>query len=398
MLYALAHAGQACPIRAVHVCHNLHPHALQWAAHCRRFSAQLGLEFECLDVAVQPAGEGIEAAARHARYTAFAGALGSGEVLAVAQHADDQAETFLLQALRGAGVAGLAAMPECAAFARGRLWRPWLALPRSVIQDYARAHALESVADPSNHDTGLDRGYLREALWPILERRWPAAGRTLSRAARWCAEASALVDEVAAEDAGHLIDAEQHLEVAGLRRLSGVRQAGVLRHWLRVGGHDVPDHRHVAEIQRLLSAREHAGPVVAWGNTQVRLFDRRLYAMRPLPQPPAGWQAHWRLRDPLPLPDGCGRLRAVFAGEPSAEVSVAFRQGGERYVDARRGGTRKLKALLHERRIAPWWRSRLPLIFFNGRLVAVADYWLDPALAAELGLTSLRIVWRHADR
>src|SRR5699024_7478444 len=129
-------------------------------------------------------------------------------------------------------------------------------------------------------DTALARGYLRTTIWPPLQHRWPAASQTLSRSARWCAEANALVQEVAAEDAARLTDAQQRVAMAGLRRLRAFRQAGVIRHWLRQTGRDAPDHRHVEQIQRLLYAHAHAGPAVTWRQTEVRAFDGQLYAQR----------------------------------------------------------------------------------------------------------------------
>lgn len=394
LLHAIVHGGHDVPVRALHVCHHLQPQAPRWVAHCRAFSARLGIAFDCLDVQVEPSGEGIEAAARRARYAALENALKPGEVLVLAQHADDQAETFLIQALRGAGVAGLAAMPERAAFGPGWLWRPLLALPRSTLRTYADTFSPDWVDDPSNCDSDLDRGYLRENLWPQLTGRWPSAAQTLARSARWCAEANALVSEVAAQDAQSLMDVKNRIEVAGLKQLSDFRQGGLLRYWLAQCGFDAPDRKHIAEIRHLLSAREHAGPVVKWGHTEVRLFDGHLYAMRPLPpRPRAAWQAHWNLNEPLKLPDGCGWLSAAFEGQPAQAVDVCFRQGGERYVDTRRGGTRTLKAFLQEARIPPWIRQRLPLIYFYGHLVAIADYWLEPAFAGRIGLSALRFSW-----
>src|SRR5699024_10325980 len=139
-----------------HVCHNLQPQAQSWVAHCRAVCARLQIAFSCLQVQVD-SRHGVEAGARRARYDALAAALAPGETLVLAQHGDDQAETFLLQALRGAGVAGLAAMPAWAPFAGGYLWRPFLHLPRHVLHDYAAARQLSSVADPSNEDPQLDR-------------------------------------------------------------------------------------------------------------------------------------------------------------------------------------------------------------------------------------------------
>lgn len=395
LLHALAHAGYTQPIRALHVCHNLQADASRWVAHCRAVCARLKIPFQCLDIRIERAHEGVEAAARRARYAALETTLRPGEVLVLAHHADDQAETFLMQALRGAGVAGLAAMPEWREFAHGWLWRPLLSVSRGALLVYVEHNNLPWVDDPSNHDDALDRGYLRTTVWPNMQQRWPAASRTLSRSAHWCAQASDLVDEVAAEDGTRLIDAQQRIESAGLCRLSAFRQGGVLRYWLRAAGRDAPDHRHVAEIQRLLTARAHAGPMVAWRATQVRAFDGYLYALPPLPPLPGEWHAQWRLRKPLALPGGCGALAAQFEGEPAGAVEVRFRQGGERFVDPRRSGTHTLKSFLQEARIPPWWRSRLPLIFYRGKLVAIADYWQHPQLTQWLGLAVLHMVWRR---
>lgn len=371
----------------------MQPQASQWVEHCRETCEHLGVAFECLSVQVDVRNGGVEAAARRARYDAFGSALRSSEVLALAHHADDQAETFLIQALRGAGVAGLAGMPRLAAFAGGYLWRPLLALPHRIVVEYATAHALTSIDDPSNRDTELDRGFIREQLTPVLGQRWPHASTTLSRSAHWCAEAAALVSEVAEADAVAITDAQQRLSVDSLCRMGCFRQSGVLRHWLSCGGYDAPDHRHLRQIQRLLGARERIGPVVHWRDTDVRLFDGHLYAMHSLAPPPSEWTRVWQLGERVELPEGCGQLDAKFDGTTRHSLTVRFRRGGERFVDPRRDGSHTLKKFLQEARVPPWERARLPLIYENERLVAIAGYWLDPELGRRLGVTNLRVIW-----
>ncbi len=383
-------------MRALHVCHHLQDEADAWAEYCRSFCAQHSMTFERLDVNVQPDGHGIEAAARNARYAAFADAVRPGELLALAHHADDQAETFLLQALRGAGVDGLAAMPAIADFHAGRLWRPLLALPRAALRAYAAEKNLEWVEDPSNRDSAIDRGYLRETVWPPLTGRWPAAPSTLSRAAHWCAQASGALAQVAAEDTACVADGQHRLVVARLSDLGDFRQAGVLRHWLAQRAYDAPDHRHIEQIRRLLAAQHRASPVVRWAATEVRLFGGRLYAMRALPAPPRLFACDWALDRPLTLPAGCGVLRASFTDEPTATVRVVFRRGGERLPDdARVSGSRALKSFLQNARVPPWVRRRLPLVYLADRLIAIGDYWLDAAAAQRLGIRDLQIDWRE---
>lgn len=395
LLHALAHAGHGIPLRAVHVCHHLHPRAGEWAAHCRAFSADLGVAFACIDVHVQRQGESLEAAARHARYQALADVLQAQEVLVLAHHVDDQAETFLIQALRGSGVAGLASMPHATAFACGMLWRPLLGLERTTLSTYVHAHGLSCVHDPSNDDTALDRGYMRRTLWPRLRTHWPAASQTLARSAQWCAQANALVNEISAQDYAGVRDADGCVQVHALATLSTFRQGNVLRHWLAERGLDRPGHRHVEQIQHLLTARAHAGPRVCWANTEVRVFDGRLHAMRTLPPPPGDWQVCWDLQAPLPLPHGCGQLHAIYSGRCGGSVTVCLRRGGERFVDTRRGGTRTLKQFLQEARVPPWLRQRMPLLFYRGVLVAIADLWCAPQAGEMLGVTGLSLVWKR---
>lgn len=397
LLHALARASYPQPLRVLHVCHNLQAEARQWVAHCRSVCADLGVAFTCLDVQVDVRAGGVEGAARNARYSAFANALRPNEALVLAQHADDQAETFLLQALRGAGVAGLAGMPAFAPLAQGYLWRPLLALSRAQLQAYVTAQQLHCVTDPSNRDPHLARGYLRERLWPQLVQHWPQASTTLGRSAHWCAQAAALVREVAASDAASIVDAQGRMAVTGLRLFSPFRQGEALRHWLAAAGFEAPDHRHVEAIRNLLVARQHASPRVRWGQTEVRLFDAHLYALRPLPAPPGNWRSSWSLAQPLLLPAGCGCFEAVCSGQAQQALIVAFRRGGERFVDPRRAGTRTLKRFLQEARVPPWQRPRLPLVYIGDELVAIADYWQHPALAARLRLTKLRLFWRRCD-
>src|SRR5699024_8910944 len=131
---------------------------------------------------------------------AFADNLQPNEALVLAHHAEDQAETFLLQALRGSGVAGLAAMPRVADFGQALLWRPFLAQPRQDLQAYAQQVGLSWVDDPSNQDTAYDRNYLRHEVWDKITTRWPAASRTLARAAFWSAQAHEAFSELAYAD------------------------------------------------------------------------------------------------------------------------------------------------------------------------------------------------------
>jgi len=198
LLHALAQQPRyrRAGLRAVHVHHGLHPDADAWADQCAAVCAALAIPLQVLRVQVpRDGGHGLEAAARQARRAAFAEALAAGEWLALAQHRDDQAETFLLRALRASGADGLAAMQPLRGFAHGKLWRPLLALPRDALQAYAQRHALQWIEDPSNADPGFDRNFLRLRVLPLLRQRWPHAAAALARSAQLCGEAAALLEQ-----------------------------------------------------------------------------------------------------------------------------------------------------------------------------------------------------------
>ena len=188
-------------LAAIYVDHGLQAASAGWGKHCARSCRDLDVPFRVLKINARPApGESPEAAARRARYAALAVELEPDAALLTAHHRDDQAETLLLQLLRGAGPHGLAAMPAAARLGQGWLLRPLLDLDRADLLAYAHEHGLRWIEDASNADTGFDRNYLRHRILPLLRERWPAANRTLARSARWCAETADWLDAEAAAD------------------------------------------------------------------------------------------------------------------------------------------------------------------------------------------------------
>jgi tRNA(Ile)-lysidine synthase len=374
--------GLRLDLRAVHIHHGLQPDADAWAAHCAAVCSALDVPLEVCRVAARPAaGESPEAAARAARYAAFRAMLQPGEVLATAQHRDDQAETLLLALLRGAGVHGLAAMPAAAPLGAGRLLRPLLDLPRAALLDYARTRGLHWIEDPSNADTTFDRNRLRHRVIPSLRERWPALDRTLSRSTAHCAEAAGLMDELADELlAGLGIAAEvgkslpRVLSVAGLRRLSPPRQRLVLRRWLLRRGFPPPDADRVRRITtEVLEAGGDRQPLVAWPGCEVRRHRDALHALPPLPEPPAPGTC--LLPAPkvssLSLPPPLGTLSWVLDGAVmTAQVSVCFGVGSLRCTRPGRPAADP-KTLFQEAGVPAWLRPQVPLLCLDGALAGV---------------------------
>lgn len=177
-------------ISVVHVNHHLSAESGAWTLFCEDLARTYQVPFQLKSLEDQPQrGDSVEAWAREGRYQAFSEVLGPEDILLTAQHADDQLETVLLQLLRGAGVAGLAAMPVQAKLGQGYLHRPLLSASRADIQAYAEAYQLRFIHDDSNASTRFNRNYLRHEVLPKIYERWPAAASTVSRSAENCAEA-----------------------------------------------------------------------------------------------------------------------------------------------------------------------------------------------------------------
>lgn len=399
LLYALARLRVQFPdiaLTAIHVDHGLHPRSAQWARHCGEVCSVLGVACEVVPVKVRAGqGKSLEAAAREARYEALRTRVGIGECLLTGQHREDQAETVLLQLLRGSGPPGLAAMARAAAFGRGRLLRPLLSFSRPELLAYARQEGLTWIEDPGNTDSRFDRNYLRHELWPRLRRRWPGASRTLARAAEYQADAAWLLDRQAQADLAGMAGGGHRLSVKGLNALALPSRRNVLRYWFKRQGFPVPDSVHLQRIlNEVLPVSEDAQPLVAWPGVEVRRYRDSLYALKPLPPHNPALMLAWDGLDSLALPPEIGGLLTVHLTPGwglgveqwrQAAITVRFRRGGE---SLRLRGRRRctLKALFQEQGVPPWRRARIPLIYIDDTLAFVAGIGMDRRFAAQPGV------------
>ncbi len=386
-------------LRAVHVDHRLQPASAAWAEHCRRVCMALDVActIERVEVALARA-EGLESAARRARYAALARHVGPGEILLTAHHRDDQAETLLLQLLRGAGVHGLRAMPAAAPFGAGRHLRPLLGYRRRALEDYAQRQGLQWIEDASNFDIGLSRNFIRHRVLPLLERRWPNAVPALARAADHAAEAAALLDQLAAEDLSGCASGEQGLALSLLNALAEPRRRNLLRYWLRARGLKPPTAVVLEQILAQCARVTRSGlAIVRWPGGELRRYRDVLTARAPEPEPDPWLELTWTPPAPLAIP-GVGRLiveTTTGGGISPARVAgrrlrVRLRRGGE--TCRLRGHRHKLKKLLQEARVPPWERARLPLVYADEELVAIGDRWVCDGFVAEAGEMGWRLV------
>lgn len=387
-------------LTAVYVHHGLQAAAEEWAVHCQQTAAELGLDFLLLRVnAFAQRGESPEEAARNARYQALKAIMNKGDALLLAQHQEDQLETVLLQLFRGSGLKGLSGMPESIAFGPGVMLRPLLHVAKQAIDEYARAHGLHWVEDPTNQSSDYDRNFLRNEITPLLKQRWPALAKTVARAAGHCGEAQGLIASMAHELFLLVFnEADNTINIKQLQLLDGAEQQLVIRQWFGHLGLKMPAQYFVKRLfSDVLAAREDSDPVLSGQGRSLRRYRDKLYCLPQL-ETEALADLRWP-RGQASLPIG---RRQILSCIPSpvgisreqwdaADVEVRFRSGGEKIALPGRQGRHALKKLYQEAGIPPWERAIMPLIYLDGKLAAVGDLWISAEFYREQNGDCIRL-------
>jgi tRNA(Ile)-lysidine synthase len=379
LLHALATQAtkKSWALRVLHVNHQLHPEADAWASHCREHAKTYRLPCEVLRITLPSStSTGIEAAARTLRYAALQAHLAPQETLLTAHHLDDQAETLLLQLLRGAGPEGLSAMPEVRALGDDHsLLRPLLSCTREEITAYASLHQLSWIDDHSNTDTRFDRNYLRHEIMPKLQARWPAAHRTLARAATHCAALTTLQTQYIQPALGEILGYHPgSLSLPHLMRHTRVEQAALMRFFFKQ--HNEPACT-TAQLETLLDqcagAAPDRQPALKLTHHIVKRYQSHLYLVPKdrLAIDPT-WSTWWDLTTPLLLPSPLIPLSPSAFQHYKAPLLVRFRQGGERIQLAGKSHTQSLKKLWQADHTPPWERAITPLLFSSDGTLCAA--------------------------
>lgn len=380
-------------LSALYVNHQISPNAAHWAEFCAGLCARRGVPFVAVkvDVARRP-GDSLEAQARTVRYQVFS--KQKADFIVLAQHLDDQAETLLLQLLRGAGAKGLSAMAERregAEMVAPHYVRPLLDVPRQTLLDYAKANNLEWVEDESNADIAFDRNYLRHRVMPLLERRFPGYRRTFARTSRNLADSAELMDDLARLDCA-VAEMGGRLKVDVLASLTAPRARNLLRFWLSMQDAPTPSAGRLENMmQQLCSSRDDAKIRIQHGGVVIRRYRGEIYVERSTHALQQEFCLPWALEETLDLPGlgGCLRFERVLgqglghAKLVAEPLTIRLRQGGERLQPDCRRPRRSLKNLLQEAGIPPWQRQRLPLLFSGENLVYV------PGIGAECGYQAI---------
>ncbi|MFK7814805.1 MAG: tRNA lysidine(34) synthetase TilS [Gammaproteobacteria bacterium] len=385
VLLHMMHAAKL-PIQAVHVNHHLQNDCDHWQLLCEKFCSSFSIPLIVQHAQItKQAQSSLEELARHARYALLEEMLEEKSAIVTAHHQDDLAETVLLQLLRGAGPAGLAAMPECKKLSTGIHLRPLLAYSRDDLLEYARDQNLQWVDDPSNQCNDFDRNYLRNEVMPILLKRWSSAQQTLSRSAALQADTLKCLQELAEIDI-HAAKTDEFckLKVSPLQELNHERLNNALRFWITSNNMRVPSKKILKQIVTdiVLKKDIETSPLQSWKEGEVRRFRNHLYLMRPLAAHDASQIIRWKIDQPLFI-ESLGRtllpeeLKNAGVAIPDGvnELTIRFREGGERLKPFGSNQHRSLKNLLHEAEIPPWERSRIPLLYHHDQLISVLDFW-----------------------
>lgn len=407
-------------IVAVYIDHGLQAISAQWADHCRKQAEALVVGFAAIRVdARAEIGESPEAAARRARYQALQAALRHGDLLLLAQHREDQMETLLLQLFRGAGVRGLAAMPAAASFGAGTMLRPLLNVSKQDILDYARAHGLSWVDDPSNQSDDFDRNFLRNQVVPLLKQRWPSLDKTVARSAQHCGEACELLQDWSDDSLRQLVvdaipavtgenrnpGSNGALQLDRLAQYGAGQRRWLLRDWLSGQGLKPPSQAVLAAIEtQLIAARDDAEPLIQIQGRSLKKYRQQLFCLDARSLQPAQACRWPSAVDSLELSNGYRLGKSIAASGISrrlwdaAEVSVRPRSGGEKLKLPGRDGRHCLKKLYQDAAIPPWERQARPLIYLDDRLAGVAGLWIDEWAWSSGDEACYRLICEYPDR
>lgn len=390
-----AESDQGFELRVVHIDHDLQAPSSDWA---KQVVAQCeALKIEVIVKKVKVAAGNLENEARNARYAAFREVVALDEVLVLAHHQQDQAETVLMRLLSGSGVSGLAAMREVQTQDQLTIFRPFLNTSRDEIQQYAVNHQLQWVDDPANHDLSFDRVVMREKVWPLLASHWDGFEAAMARTAGLMADAESVLKEQGEVDLAATQNVDGSLNIPAVLALTDARVRWLLARWMQGDARYAPPLSRVEAVREMMSARVDATPQVIWQtehcNFQFRRYQDQLYRL-PLELPIAETQSIvFLMSQPVDLATGHWRVAEMENGLSLAllgqELRLRPRQEGELLHLNGRVGHWPLKKLLQSLRLPIWQREQVQILeTLDGQPLALLSsqgFWVTAQAAESIG-------------
>lgn len=399
LLVALNELGVdlAAEFHAVHFNHGLQTAADDWQTHCLSFCKKnnIPLSIQQLEINLTP-GQSPEAQARQQRYAAVEKLLGDGEIYLTAHHADDNAETFFLHLMRGSGMDGLAAIPPLRRIGQGWVARPLLEFRRQDLESFLRQRNIPWLQDPSNLNAAYDRNYVRNSLFPALDKRWPGVVKRLNQTASHARDFTAVLARLLASRHGNIILDNHTLALEPFIGLDLELQAMLLRQWLR--GQEIisPPKQRLREFLHQLKASDQAGkrPELRWARHLIKRHGGALW-LHQLRCPDQCPSRPWTSGMSLDLGTDFGLIH--LSGNPvdiPPGWDIGPRRNGARMMQRTGGPRRKVKELMRECGLPPWLRPAVPVLYWQGEAAALGDWLFSARLQRWLSDSSLVYTWQ----
>lgn len=410
LLHLLSELSGKIPfsLYAVHVNHGISRNAMLWSQFCCNLCHHYGISIHVAYLKIhKKTGTSLEAVAREERYRVFSQI--QTDYIVLAQHLDDQAETLLLQLLRGAGAKGLSGMPlvrKQSAASAPQLLRPLLDVSREQIETYARQNQLDWINDESNDSIAFNRNFLRHEILPVLKKRYPSYAKTLLRTSRHLSEASSLLDELAEIDCAYCLVSDK-LSLENLRTLSYARAKNLLRYYLIQQNIPLPSSVKLEDILRqLLSAQVDRQVHIRFGFAEIRCYKGFVHILskQVWSADPQCCEYLWHGESELTLDHGKNskimfmRMRNQGIDQQkiaNERITLRARQGGEHFRPACNRPRRSLKNLLQEASVPPWQRQTMPLLFCNEQLIWVPGIGIDCEFQVKSNDIGIMPIWNH---
>lgn len=369
-------------LSAVHINHAINVQADNWQHHCEDICQQLGVPLKVAKLQLRKHNrQSLEALAREQRYAAIHNLAAQGALVLLAQHQDDQLETFLLQLKRGAGPKGLSAMGAHSVNHGLAYLRPLLPCSRQQIMAYAQQYKLQWVEDGSNQDIDFDRNFLRQQILPQLVQRWPQLAMTASRSAALCAQQQALLDEVCQQRLQPMVREKGQLDIRQLQHYSPDWQQQLVRLWLAQQQVSMPSHRQLLQLETVVNARADASPILRWQHWQLRRFADSLYLLRDSDVSDVNLtEQRLSLGRNIILATGGvlhlsdrpePHLQPLFNPTPQQPLTLRYGLLSQKFKPQGQSYSKALKQWFKLWQIPPWQRRRLPLLCSADSILAV---------------------------
>ena len=384
-------------IRAIYVDHQLQKISADWGQFVSDQCAALNVP--CIVEAVEVQDGNLEHQARNARYQAYSKHLKANDILVLAHHQQDQAETLMLRLLSGAGVHGLSAMKQVDVRKQFTIWRPLLDISREQIGQWATQLNVQNIEDPTNLDTHYDRAWCRHELWPLLQQRYPKMQQALSRTSYLMQDAEDILLDVLQQDLNHCGSATE-LDLEKLSQLSSARQKQLLSAWMK--GQDT--YRPSFEmVQRLLleviGSKSDAQAALHWNQYYYVRYQQKIFRLSAAEYLAEKNQSN---SSEQTICVALGQKIETLSGDYLAETAkiglsaallgkkldLVMRKGGEKIHLYGRVGAWPLKKAIQEAQIFPWQRYRIQILSIDNVMLGVftpKGFWLAQSEYCEIG-------------